>query len=143
MTDLNTYIHKETNTLSSLMFLHMAYHAAMFDLTRISLPGFNFPLAASFQTVPHDFRQQCQQRCRYHSDQVSDLIQIGMAHGTQAFDDAFCFVAAYEATKVQIIHETTVAGNDPGCRRRTEYNLKTNIKLMNLKGHSGSHPHVS
>lgn len=138
MTELNSYIHAETNTLGSLIFLHLAYHAAVFDLTRISLPGFNFPLAASFEAAPVSFRQQCQRRCRFHADEVSNLIRIGLKHGPRALDDPYTFMAIYEATKIQIIHHTTVDGNDAHDRSRTEDNIRANLNAMKLKGQGGS-----
>jgi hypothetical protein len=58
--DLNTYVHKELNILGAIYMLHFLFHAIFTDLTRISLPGYAFPLAAAFHTAPLPFLQQCQ-----------------------------------------------------------------------------------
>lgn len=143
ITELNMYIQKDTNILGAVFFIHLAYHAAVADLTRISLPGFNFPLASSFAQVPDDFRRQCQERCRYHADEVSRLVKMGFKHGTRPFNDPFCFIAAYEATKIQIVYTNTVAAGLHAERSRAEANIRVNTKLMNLMGRDGSHVHVS
>ncbi|KAK6367405.1 hypothetical protein LTS17_010331 [Exophiala oligosperma] len=141
VSDINIYIHKELNTLGAVFSLHFLYHAAITDLTRVSLPGFNFPLARTFEHVSDEFRQDCRQRCRHHADEISRLIEIGLRHGVRPFDDTFCFTAAYEVTKVQIIHSTTAAprrgtGTDHG---QAEANIRCNIRLMTLMGRDGSH----
>lgn len=128
--------------LGPVFFLHLFYHAAMSDLMRVSLPGFLFPLAMAFERVSQDFRQQCQRRCRYHADEVSRLIGIGLKQGTRPFDDPFCFTAAYEATKIQIIHSTTVAPCRQTERSQAEARIRCNTKLMTLMGRDGSHVHV-
>jgi len=143
ITELNMYIQKDTNILGAVFFVHLAYHAAVADLTRVSLPGFNFPLASSFAQVPGEFRRQCQERCRYHADEVSKLVKMGLKHGTRPFDDPFCFIAAYEATKIQIVYTNTVAAGLRAERSRAEANIRVNTKLMNLMGRDGSHVHVS
>lgn len=132
LTPLQLYVHKDTNTLGALFFLHMGYHGAMTDLTRVSLPGFEFPLAESFKSVTPQFRKECQRRCRYHSDEVSRVIALGLQHGTQPFDDPFCHVVAFETTKVQVVHSAT-ATDVSSNRQATADNIRTNMKLMKLK----------
>ncbi|KAF4980458.1 hypothetical protein FDECE_17877 [Fusarium decemcellulare] len=131
ITELNTYIHKDQHTIGALFYLHFMYNAAIFDLTRISLAGFSFPLAVAFQNSPPEFRSQCQERCRFHATMVSDLVRQGFNHGRVAFDDNFCADAALESSKVQIIHSATVA-NDMQSVERTRQNLRTTLKLFGL-----------
>ncbi|KAF5005041.1 hypothetical protein FDECE_8457 [Fusarium decemcellulare] len=132
LAQLQLYAHKDTNTIGAIFFLHLGYHGAISDLTRVSLKGFDFPLAEAFQSVPAPFRAECQRRCRYHADKTSEIIRLGLEHGTQPFDDPFCHVAAFEATKIQIVHSAT-APNDTGSRTLAEDNIRTNIRLMELK----------
>jgi hypothetical protein len=115
----------------------------MSDLTRVSLPGFNFPLATAFEQVSDEFRQKCRQLCRHHADEVSRLIEIGLQHGIRPFDDIFCFTAAYEVTKIQIIDSATATSRQRMERSRAEASIRCNIKLMVLMGRDGSHAHVS
>ena len=61
LTELNMYAQKDQHILGAVVSLHLFYHAALCDLTRISLPGFNFPLAVAFQKVPVEFALQCQE----------------------------------------------------------------------------------
>lgn len=131
ITELNTYIHKDQHTIGALFYLHLMYNAAIFDLTRISLAGFSFPLAAAFQNAPPEFRSQCQERCRFHAAAVSDIVRQGLTHGRVAFDDNFCADAALESSKVQIIHSTTVA-NDDQSTEKTRQNLRTTLQLFDL-----------
>jgi len=142
MNDLSMYIHKETNMLGPVFFLNVAYHAAVFDLTRISLYGFDFPLAAAVRQAPEPFQQECQRRCRHHADEVSRLIRLGLKHGTKSFDDPFCFTAAYEASKIQIVHATTISPREQFTSAQAEANIRTNTQLMSLMGRSGSSVHV-
>ncbi|KAM0431756.1 hypothetical protein ACHAPT_005006 [Fusarium lateritium] len=107
------------------------YNAAIFDLTRISLAGFSFPLAGAFQHAPPEFRSQCQERCRFHAAAVSDIIRQGLTHGRVAFDDSFCADAALESSKVQIIHSATVANDDQSVEK-TRQNLRTTLELFGL-----------
>lgn len=132
ITDLNTYIHKDQHTLGVLFYLHFMYNAAIFDLTRISLAGFSFPLAEGFQDSPAEFRTQCQERCHFHANVVSDLIHQGFAVGRMAFDDMFCADVALESAKIQIIHSATVGGNAQAVEK-TRQNLKTILQLLVLQ----------
>lgn len=129
LTDLNLYTHKGENTLGAVFALHFFYHAAVFDLTRIALPGFTFPLAPAFGDAPHSFRSQCQERCRFHANAVSDVVAMGFQHTPNAFDDPFCVHAVSEATKIQIIYSATVA-NDETSMGLTMNNVRTNLRFL-------------
>ncbi|KAH7000660.1 hypothetical protein EDB80DRAFT_724325 [Ilyonectria destructans] len=131
ITELNTYIHKDQHVLGAVFSLHLMYNAAIFDLTRISLAGFSFPLAASFLHSPPEFRSRCQERCRFHANAVSDLIQKGLIHGRDAFEDSFCADAALESAKVQIIHSATVVGGDDSMDK-TRHNIRKILEFLNF-----------
>ncbi|TPX11114.1 uncharacterized protein E0L32_007975 [Thyridium curvatum] len=140
--ETRAYIHKEMNVLSSIFFLHLGYHLAVTDLTRVALPGFNFPLANAFRNAPGEFRAQVQRRARYHADEVTRIIRLGLSHADRAFEDAFCYVAAFEATKIQIV-DTAVAGitGHTKERRRIEEDIRTNIRLISRKGRDATVMH--
>lgn len=144
LTPLNSYIHKEQHIGGAVFFLHMIYHAAVFDLTRISLAGFNFPLAGAFAGAPPDFRADCQKRCRFHASEVSNVIRQGFRHGAAAFDQPFCADVALESAKIQIIYTSTVA-NDAESVELTKTNLRTNLQLLKVlhAGRDGLSPYVS
>lgn len=145
LTKLNMYILKDQHTLGAVFSLHLLFNAAIFDLTRISLAGFNFPLAAAFRHAPRDFVTQCQQRCRFHAMVVSDTLREGFIHqGAGVFDDFFCADVALESAKIQIIYSATVDNADE-CREGTKNNLQANLKLLKLihTGKQGISPYVS
>jgi hypothetical protein len=144
LTPLNSYIHKEQNIAGAVFFLHMIYHAAVFDLTRISLAGFNFPLASALACAPPDFRADCQKRCRFHANEVSNVIRQGFRHGSVTFDQPFCADVALESAKIQIIYTSTVA-NDAESVELTKTNLRTNLQLLKVihAGMDGLSPYVS
>lgn len=112
--------------------LHFFYHSLICDLTRISLPGFDFPLASSFRTAPLAFRRQCQERCRFHADEISRLIRTGLIHGRRAFDDLHCAMAAVESVKIQIAHTCTATLNDRDERAKTAANIRSNMTLLDM-----------
>ncbi|KAI5464232.1 hypothetical protein BGZ63DRAFT_148513 [Mariannaea sp. PMI_226] len=130
LTDLNIYVHKERNTLAAVFMLHFAYHSAVADLTRVSLPGFEFPLSTLFKNAPPSFRRQCQERCRHHADEVSKLVELGLATGGMALEEQFCITSAFEATKIQVVHTTTQTLNGPEERRRAADQIAANLKLI-------------
>ncbi|KAI7759794.1 hypothetical protein LZL87_009117 [Fusarium oxysporum] len=70
------YVHKELNSLESLLYLHRSYHIFICDLTRISIPGFAFPLAAAFRATPQAFISHCQDVCRHHAAQVTKILRM-------------------------------------------------------------------
>lgn len=142
LTSRRIYALKELRTLSATVALHLGYHGAMADLTRVSLPGFNFPLATAFRDAPEAFVKQCQKRCRYHSDQVSAFIELLLPHGTEPFDDTYCHVAAFEATKIQIVHAATVEGGSQA-QQEAERNIRVNMALMDTSAQDPTMLHVS
>jgi hypothetical protein len=103
----------------------------MTDLTRVSLPGFDFPLAALFRSTTPLFRRQYQERCRFHADEISRLARSGLQVGRNAFDDPHCAMAAFESTKIQIIHTTTTTPNSVEDRQKAEENIRINLELAN------------
>lgn len=129
LSDLNMYVLKDKGILGGVFVLHLLIHAVIFDLTRTSLAGFNFPMSADFKHAPDDFRTQCQDRCRFHADQVSQLIRKAMGHGRSAFDDVFCADAAMESAKIQIVYAATV-NRVPQIVSATRSNLCTNIEFL-------------
>ncbi len=139
LTDLNIYVHKERNTLAAVFMMHFAYHSAVADLTRVSLPGFDFPLSSFFKAAPPSFGKQCQERCRHHADEISKLVELGLLTGGRALDEPFCITSAFEATKIQVVHTTTLTPNGPAERQRAREQIRTNWKLI-LTSQNGLNP---
>ncbi|EHK15321.1 uncharacterized protein TRIVIDRAFT_123716, partial [Trichoderma virens Gv29-8] len=129
LTDANLYVLKEKGMLGAAFALHLFIHAVIFDLTRISLAGFNFPLAPAFKNSPVEFRAHCQSLCRFHASQVSDIIRTGMNFHPNAFDDLFCPDVTIESTKVQIIYAATV-DQSPQTSQVTRDNIITNLNFL-------------
>lgn len=144
LTDLNMYMHDDQHVIGAVVFLHLIYHGAVVDLTRITLAGFNFPLAEAFSNAPVEFRSDLQRRCRLHANEVSGIIEKGLLHGNAAFDEPFCASVAMESAKIQIIYSAT-AENCPQSAETTRHNLKTNLRLLELlhAGKEGRSPYVS
>jgi hypothetical protein len=130
VTPANSYFQTENRILGSVFFLSFLFNATMFDLTRISLPGFNFPLAAAFRRAPLDFKEHCQARCRYHANQISELIRQGLVSGKDAFRDPFCTHAAFESLKILIVHSTTSMSQGHVERDQTVENIRTNLNFI-------------
>ncbi|KAH8901653.1 hypothetical protein GQ53DRAFT_708009 [Thozetella sp. PMI_491] len=130
LNDLNIYAQIEQNTISAIYVLHFAYHSAVADLTRVSLPGFDFPLAALFRDAPPAFQQQCQERCRHHADEVSRLVELGLAEGGRALDDPHCLSSAFEAAKIQAVHTATLTRNGPEERARAFGQIAANLTIL-------------
>ncbi|KAL7934957.1 hypothetical protein V8C35DRAFT_279425 [Trichoderma chlorosporum] len=129
LTDANLYVLQDKGMLGAVFALHLFIHAVIFDLTRISLAGFSFPLAAAFKNSPIEFRAHCQNLCRFHASQVSDIIRTGMSFSPSAFDDLFCSDATIESTKVQIIYGATV-DQSPQTLQVTRDNIITNLNFL-------------
>lgn len=132
LTDLNIYIQKERNILGAVFMLHFFYHTVVCDLTRVSLPGYDFPLASAFRTAPEAFRRQCQERCRFHADEISRLVRRGLSQGKLAFDDLHCMMAAFESVKIQIVHTSTTRSNSPAARVNAAGNIRVNMEAIDL-----------
>lgn len=129
LTDLNMYILKDKGILGAVFVLHLLMHAVIFDLTRTSLAGFNFPLSNDFKIAPDDFKTKCQDLCRQHAMEVSMLFRKAQSHGRSAFDDLFCVDAAFESSKVQLVYSATV-NHSPFIVQQTKSNLSTNIECL-------------
>lgn len=129
LTDANLYVLKDKGMLGAVFALHLFIHAVIFDLTRISLAGFSFPLAPAFKNSPVEFRAHCQSLCRFHASQVSDIIRTGLSFNRGAFDDLFCPDAAIESTKVQIIFAATV-DQSPQTLQVTRDNIISNLNFL-------------
>ncbi|KAL6886829.1 hypothetical protein GGI43DRAFT_388582 [Trichoderma evansii] len=132
ISDFNVYIHKELNIISAVFMLHFLYHSIVCDLTRVSLPGYVFPLSAAFHSSPLEFRRQCQERCRFHADEISRLVHSGFGYGIQAFDDLHSLMATFESTKIQIIHTATATSNSIDIRERTSHNIRLNMRALDI-----------
>ncbi|OAA72310.1 Fungal transcriptional regulatory protein [Cordyceps fumosorosea ARSEF 2679] len=129
ITDINMYILREDNILGAVFVLHLLMHAVIFDLTRTSLAGFNFPLSNDFKVAPEAFKTKCQDLCRQHAMEVSQLFRRALYMGRSAFDDLFCVDAAFESSKVQLVYAATV-NHSPFIVQQTKSNLGTNIECL-------------
>ncbi|PNP54047.1 hypothetical protein THARTR1_05254 [Trichoderma harzianum] len=129
LTDANLYELKDKGMLGAVFALHLFIHAIIFDLTRISLAGFSFPLAPAFKNSPVEFRAHCQSLCRFHASQVSDIIRTGLSFDRSAFDDLFSPDATIESTKVQIIYAATV-DQSPQTLQVTRDNIISNLDFL-------------
>lgn len=144
LTNVNIYMHKDQNMLGSVFALHLFFHAAVCDLTRVSLPGFKFPLAECFENAPIDFIVQCQKRACFHAGEISDILRQGKKHGQKAFDDYFAADAAFESTKIQIISSSILqpfSELSNTARRNVSDNMRI-IASLNQRT-LGPNPHVS
>jgi hypothetical protein len=130
LTELDIYIHRESNTVAAAFMLHFAYHSTVCDLTRVSLPGFDFPLASSFHHAPPAFRRHCQEKCRYHADAVSKLVERALALGGRALDDTFCIGSIFEATKIQAVHTATSTQTGDVERWEAGQHIASNLKAI-------------
>ncbi|KAJ4158380.1 uncharacterized protein LMH87_008909 [Akanthomyces muscarius] len=129
MTDMNMYILREDNILGAVFVLHLLMHAVIFDLTRTSLAGFNFPLSNDFKVAPDAFKTRCQDLCRHHAIEVSLLFRRALCMGRSVFDDLFCVDAAFESSKVQLVYAATI-NHSPFIVQQTKSNLGTNIECL-------------
>ncbi|KAK5163457.1 uncharacterized protein LTR77_010639 [Saxophila tyrrhenica] len=128
LTELNIYVHKDHRVLGGVVFLHMLYHAALCDLTRISLPGFDFPLADAVRRSPSQMVRSCQQRCCFHAEEISNIIRRIQLAGDTAFDDPFVADATMESTKIQIIYSAIISQHVNF--RATRNNIMLNMDLL-------------
>ncbi|KAF6814229.1 nitrate assimilation regulatory protein nira-like protein, partial [Colletotrichum plurivorum] len=128
---VSVYALQDMDLLSATLALHMSYHVAVVGLTRIFVPGFAFPLSTACKDVPPEFAKQCQRRCRYHADEITKLIDQAFQHAPEVFDDLICHMAAFEASKVQIVH-TAVFENTENSRAELRSMLETNMHLMDI-----------
>ncbi|KAL6874322.1 hypothetical protein HDV57DRAFT_504481 [Trichoderma longibrachiatum] len=132
LSDLNAYVHKELSIIGAVFMLHFLYHSIACDLLRVSLPGYVFPLSAAFHSAPLEFRRQCQERCRFHADEISRLVRVGFSYGIRVFDDLHSVMATFESTKIQIIHTATATSNAIDVRERASYNIRLNMRALDI-----------
>lgn len=135
--DMNMYVQKELSNLSSFFTLHLMYHSCIFDLTRVTLAGYSFPLAAAMASAPIDAKKRYQLMAWEHAVEVSDLLNKSFECGSGALDDYFVPTAAFESTKIQVIYSTTVANGDADIYARTASNINTNLHVL-----TATHPFV-
>ncbi|QKD60317.2 uncharacterized protein FOBCDRAFT_244058 [Fusarium oxysporum Fo47] len=120
LTEFSIYVHKELNTLESLFYLHLSYHILVCDLTRISIPGFAFPLAAAFRAAPQAFISHCQDVCRHHAAQHLNFL----------FAESTTYAATYEATKIMIVYAASLSGNEHDTRMGLKEDVMFNMKVL-------------
>ncbi|KAF5566557.1 regulator of drug sensitivity 1 [Fusarium napiforme] len=130
LTEFSIYVHKELNTLESLFYLHLSYHILICDLTRISIPGFAFPLAVAFQTAPEPFISHCRDVCRHHATQVTRILQMMSQHLHPLFSESTTYAATYEATKIMIVYSALLGEQEPDTRMRLKEDIIFNMKLL-------------
>jgi hypothetical protein len=131
--------HVGSHMLGVTYHLHPAYHAAVTDLTRVSLPGYAFPLSSQIERGPTSFKRQIRSKCYDHATIISNIIRHGLKAGEAAFDDPLCLVAAYESSKVQAIYTRAVEPENKELQQRTKDNIRINIALLASKNTSKGH----
>ncbi|KAF5700071.1 regulator of drug sensitivity 1 [Fusarium globosum] len=130
LTEFSIYVHKELNTLESLFYLHFSYHILICDLTRISIPGFAFPLAAAFQAAPGPFISHCREVCRHHAEQVTRILRMMAQHLNPLFSESITYAATYEATKIMIVYSASLGEQEPDTRMRLKDDIVFNMKAL-------------
>lgn len=129
MTDANIHTLKSQNVLGGVFTLHLLMHAIVFDLTRVSISGFTFPITPHFKLGPESFQSDCRRQCRMHAEKASQLIREVMNHGRTALDDTFCADAALESAKIQIVCSAT-SGDGPQALSTLRANVSSNIEFI-------------
>ena len=94
------------------------------------LPGYHFPVVATFMGAPIEFVQQCQESCQFHADAISRMTRHILDMGQDPFADPLCGICIYESTKLQVIYVTCVALNHPGLWECVTQNIETNLKAL-------------
>ncbi|PNP74389.1 hypothetical protein FNYG_12438 [Fusarium nygamai] len=130
LTEFSIYVHKELNTLESLFYLHLSYHILICDLTRISIPGFAFPLAAGFRAAPGPFVSHCQDVCRHHAEQVTRILRMMAEHLNPLFSESTTYAATYEATKIMIVYTASLGEQEPDTRMRLKEDIIFNMTVL-------------
>ncbi|KAF4441418.1 Regulator of drug sensitivity 1 [Fusarium acutatum] len=130
LTEFSIYLHKELNTLESLFYLHLSYHILICDLTRISIPGFAFPLAAAFQAAPGPYISHCREVCCHHAEQVSRILRMMAQHLNPLFSESTTYAATYEATKIMIVYSASLGEQEPDTRMRFKGDIVFNMKVL-------------
>ncbi|KAL7626159.1 hypothetical protein AAE478_002929 [Parahypoxylon ruwenzoriense] len=115
-----------------------------FDLIRIVLPGYNFPLAPALAHAPPGFKARCQRMCVDHANSISQLLRDGSEYGTECLDDYFTATAVFESTKTQVVFVTTLARGNQTLYNRVFLRsgpfcpVLASRKLQRNRGHSGT-----
>ncbi|KAI0145755.1 hypothetical protein F4776DRAFT_373660 [Hypoxylon sp. NC0597] len=130
--DINIYIHRDQGNLGPFYFLYLVYHACVSDLTRITLAGYNFPLAAALTHAPADFKARYQKMCFDHAQSISQLLRDGIKYGIESLDDYFTATAAFESTKIQVVFLATLARGNHTIYNQVVENLRTNLNVLTL-----------
>jgi hypothetical protein len=130
LTEFSIYVHKELNTLESLFYLHLSYHILICDLTRISIPGFAFPLAVAFQAAPRPFISHCQDVCRHHATQVTKILRMMAQHLNPLFAESTTYAATYEATKIMIVYAASLGESNPDIQMQLKEDIMFNMKVL-------------
>lgn len=130
LNDMNMYGQKELYNLSAFFTLHLMYHSCIFDLTRVTLAGYSFPLATAMASAPMDAKKRYQFMAWEHAVKVSDLLNKSFEYGSAALDDYFVPTAAFESTKIQVIYTTTVANGDADVYASAASNVNTNLRVL-------------
>ncbi|KAL1878122.1 hypothetical protein VTK73DRAFT_8002 [Phialemonium thermophilum] len=128
--ELNIYIHREQETLGAFFFLHIAYHSCLFDLCRICLAGYSFPLAAAMRQAPPEFLAEQQQQCFHHAESASRILQTALDAGCSGLDDSFAPTCAFESTKIQVVYFTTLGHGERALYERVRANININLRVL-------------
>nr|RBQ96366.1 hypothetical protein FVER53263_20067 [Fusarium verticillioides] len=130
LTEFSIYVHKELNTLESLFYLHLSYHILICDLTRISIPGFAFPLATAFQTAPGPFTSHCRDVCWHHATQVTRILRMMAQHLNPLFSESTTYAATYEATKIMIVYSALLGEREADTRMQLKEDIVFNMRVL-------------
>lgn len=130
--DINSYIHLQQHQLSAFYLLHLLYHQCYCDLLRITLPGYTFPLAATFNNAPPGFVDSIRQRCYKETKIISNILKKGLQQVVNPFDDPLCAACAYEATKIQIIFVSTCGGSETQAWDEVARDVLANLTVLRL-----------
>ncbi|KAF5970679.1 regulator of drug sensitivity 1 [Fusarium bulbicola] len=130
LTEFSIYVHKELSTLESLFYLQLSYHILICDLTRISIPGFAFPLAAAFEAAPRPFISHCREVCQHHASQVTRILRMMAQHLNPLFSEYTTYAATYEATKILIVYTASLGEQEPDSRMQLKEDIMFNMKVL-------------
>jgi hypothetical protein len=125
------YMHKDQHTLGAVFLLHLLFHAAVFDLTRISLAGFSFPLATAFRGAPFTFLQECQRRCFLHAHEISNMVHEAEPYKAMIADQSMWAGALFESAKIQLVYAATVQTNAQ-THQLVRQNLRAHLHLLDF-----------
>jgi hypothetical protein len=130
------YTHEDQHTLGAVFLLHLLFYAAVFDLARISLAGFSFPLATAFRGAPFTFLQECQRRCFLHAHEISNMVREVEPYKAIIADQPMWAGALFESAKIQIVYAATVQTNAQ-THQLVRQNLRAHLYLLDFL-HTGT-----